>query len=246
MDSKKNSGVIAIAIIAVFLAVALAFCVGFMVGQSSQKRGVSVVQKEVVQEAPVFDEVEVAKEVEPIEEPIKESVKESVNEAVVANEQAPQPEIDEPEDDFEVEMGIAPSDPSHGEPAEILQIREWFQDTENNAKQSFQSGGVTCYRKNGDLVKIKVDAGYVLGVYDDFLVNNRREYFYRNNQLYFAHIVTANPAGDRFYYVDGNLIRYSDPNDKNHYYNEQLAPYMGLGYSCKTEGESLFWDNIAK
>ena len=252
---KRNNGVTVVAIIAFFLAVALSFCLGIFVGRASANYEIKAVQTEVSQGAPVAEEskvfvmVEPTKEVtqEPAKEPTKEPTKEPDKEQIKEQDQKPKQQEEVAKDISEIgmEMGIAPSDPSNGEPVEVLKIREWFQDTENNARQSSKSGGVTCYRKNGELVKIKVDAGYVLGVYDEFLTKNRREYFYKDNQLYFAHIVTSNPAGDRFYYVGGNVLRYSEPDDVKHYYNEQISPYMALGYSCKTEGESLFWQNVA-
>ena len=236
-NNNKNKIIIVIATVAIILAITLSLCIGMLLGKSDNNKGDAVVDSSPVPTlAP--EEPAVVATVEPIPEPTAEPVNTPTPTKVPT--QAPQQQLETPQNVPDVTIPIRPSDPSNGEPAEILQIRAWFQDTENNARESSKKDGVTCYRKNGELVKIRVDAGYVFGDFDAFLTNNKREYFYRNGQLYFAHIVTANPAGDRFYYVDDGVIRYSDPHDQNHYYNEQITPYMSLAYSCRNEGNALF------
>ena len=242
-NHEKNKGFIIIAIVVAVLVIALAICVGLLIGKSGNDGEAKATGNEAIEVTPTPEETKVVATTEPTKEPTAEPTKEPTQEPTKEPVQESQQQAQVQQDTPEIEMAIRPSDPSNGEPMEILQIREWFQDTENNAQKSSQHGGVTCYRKNGELVKIRVDAGYVVGVYDGFLTGNRREYFYRNGELYFVNIITAKPAGDRFYYVNGDVIRYSEPHDKKHYYNEQLSPHMGLGYSCKNEGEALFWEN---
>lgn len=146
----------------------------------------------------------------------------------------------------DVEMKIMRVDTSGGEPSEVLQIRKWFQNTENSQLSKSKKDKMICYRKDGEIVKIRLEAGYQSSAYDDRLVDAAREYFYHDNQLYFVNIQAESVVGERFYYSYGKLIRYSEPDDKKDYYNDDLVPYLGLAYASRSEGEAVYWENSAE
>ena len=143
-----------------------------------------------------------------------------------------------------VEMAIMPSNGTvNHEPAEVLQIRQWFQETEQDNNLNIEKfGNVTIYRKGATIVKVRLTAGQVSAISDERLIEYTREYFYRDEQLYFVHIHNGKPTGERFYYVDGQVIRYS-PKEGTDYYNADIAPYLELAYTCRSESEIMFWDN---
>lgn len=143
----------------------------------------------------------------------------------------------------EQELEIMPSNPSQGEPSEILQIRAWFQATENSLSSldKVTSGGMTRYRDDNGIVKIRLEAGYNAGAPTIF-INYAREFFYHDNQLYFVHILSNDEggvAGDRFYFVDGKIIRFSSHDDEN-FYNNDILSYMSWAIDAQVEGAHAF------
>lgn len=229
-----------VTIVAVLIA---ALAVGWLIGSKS----LFTRREEPVQEAP--GQVEVLTET-PIVAPTAEPVEApKVTVTVEPTADLPEPveeEVLEQGTEHEIEMTIMPSEgTANYEPAEVLRIREWFQGTEQSSDLIVkENNGVTSYREGATLVKVKLAAGHQSSIYDERLANYLREYFYRDGKIYFAHIHNSDPTGDRFYYVNGQVIRYS-PKEGTDYYNADITPYLGLAYSCRTEGEAVFWENAA-
>lgn len=144
------------------------------------------------------------------------------------------------------EPGILPSDPSGGEPSEIIQIREWFQTTENSLSMLGKTteNGMTCYRDRDGIIKIRLEANHNAGVPIIFM-ERAREYFYRDGQLYFAHILPVDSdivAGDRFYFVGNEIIRYSNI-DEEDFYNGDILPKISWANDAFVEGTEVFQEN---
>jgi len=105
-------------------------------------------------------------------------------------------------------------------PEEVLRIREWYNDTQNrlnSMERHDRSEGILFYDE-GALSKISIPQGT-----DGW--NYKREYFFKDGQLYFAFVSQGGITGTRFYYKDGYLIRYIGE-DGVEYDNEAAAEHI--------------------
>ena len=82
-------------------------------------------------------------------------------------------------------------------------IRENYYSTQANPGIEKTINGVKYYYKDNSITKIVC--------YGNSDTNYSREYFYKDNKLYFAFIFNGNKE-NRLYYCDNTLIRYIDEN----------------------------------
>ena len=87
--------------------------------------------------------------------------------------------------------------------SEVAVIRENYYSTQANPGIEKTINGVKYYYKDNSITKIVC--------YGNSDTNYSREYFYKDNKLYFAFIFNGNKE-NRLYYCDNTLIRYIDEN----------------------------------
>lgn len=86
--------------------------------------------------------------------------------------------------------------------SEVEQIKKWYIAARENVDKEVTTSDTEVYSKNGvvtEIVKLRGADGF----------NYRREYYYKNNKLYFA-FYNKGKEEHRMYFSDGVFIRYDD------------------------------------
>ena len=119
--------------------------------------------------------------------------------------------------------------------SEVEKIRKWYYNTQDNLDSYMQGEdpNFSFYYEEGFPVKIVVKSGYDGEKYT-------REYFYKDKELYFAFVYNKSEEY-RFYFKDGELIRYIDKNKKTFDYGN-LDSYSTWKNKIQKEAKEIYPD----
>lgn len=124
---------------------------------------------------------------------------------------------------------------------EVEKIRSQYYKVQNNL-DSYMSGsylmdGDTYYYEKGFPVKILIKGGHHNWDYS-------REYFYRDDKLYFAFVYQKDEE-HRLYFKDGILIRYIDENKNTYNYGEaDLKAFDEMKKKVQSESVEIYPDTV--